>query len=142
MISEHVDDNEHPSWSVGSVTREVTVPPIDIDMNKEVRVVDPETGGEKGSKPSQLGWIDPLALELLGEVAGFGAEKYEAFNYMKGYDWSLSINALYRHFLAFQNGEDLDEESGLPHMAHAAWQALALVSFVVRELGTDDRYKP
>jgi hypothetical protein len=112
-----------------------------IKSSYEVRMVDPETGGMKGSKPVQLGWIDPLALERVGEVAGFGAEKYEKFNYLKGYDWSLSINALYRHFLRFLDGEDNDPESGLPHMAHAAWQCLALVSFAERGLGTDDRFK-
>ena len=107
----------------------------------EIMNVDPNTGAMKASKSCQLGFVDPLALEILGEVAGFGAVKYDKFNYLKGYDWTLSINALYRHFLKFQQGEDIDPESGLPHMAHAAWHALNLVSYPERGLGTDDRYK-
>lgn len=107
----------------------------------EIMNVDPNTGGMKASKSCQLGFVDPLALEVLGEVAGFGAEKYDKFNYLKGYDWTLSINAMYRHFLKFQQGEDYDPDSGLPHMAHAAWHGLNLVSFLERDLGTDDRYK-
>lgn len=106
----------------------------------EVRTVS-ATGGEKGRKQAELGSVDPLALLTLAEVSGFGARKYAAFNYLKGYDWSLSFNALQRHALAFWNGEDIDEESGLPHMGHAAWHALALVSFLSRGLGTDDRFK-
>lgn len=106
----------------------------------EVRVVS-ETGGEKGRKPAELATVDPLALLTLAEVSGFGAQKYAAFNYLRGYDWSLSMNALMRHVLAFWNGEDLDPESGKPHMGHAAWHALALVSFLQRGLGTDDRFK-
>ena len=110
-------------------------------MSEEKMNVDPNTGGMKASKLCQLGFVDARALEILGEVAGMGAEKYEKFNYLKGYDWTLSINALYRHFLLFQQGEDIDPESGLPHMAHAAWHALNLVSFLDRDLGNDDRAK-
>lgn len=109
-------------------------------MSDEIRTVS-ATGGEKGRKNAELGSVDPLALLKLAEVSGFGARKYAAFNYLKGYDWSLSFNALQRHALAFWNGEDVDDESGLPHIAHAAWHALALVSFLERGLGTDDRFK-
>lgn len=106
----------------------------------EVRMVS-ETGGEKGQKPSQLGAIDPLALLHLGEVAGFGAEKYAAFNYLKGYDWRLNMDAMERHLLLFWSGEDFDPESGLYHPAHAAWHGLALTSFAMRGLGTDTRFR-
>lgn len=107
----------------------------------ETRVTNEATGGQKGKKITQLGAIDPAALIELGRVAGMGADKYEAFNYLKGYDWSLSFNALMRHALLFWSGEDRDPESGYSHMAHAAWMALALVSFSERGLGNDDRYR-
>lgn len=105
---------------------------------EEIRVTS-ATGGQKGAKPLELGFIDPVALEFLGRVAAMGAKKYESFNYLRGYKWSLSYNALQRHYLAFMRGENYDPESGLPHMAHVAWQALALVSFLVRGIGEDDR---
>lgn len=111
----------------------------DRTADDEVRVTDPTTGGQKGQKASQLGTIDPVALLELGKVGGFGANKYEAFNYLRGYDWRLSFDALQRHALAFWAGEDKDPESGLSHMAHAAWHALALVSFESRRLGRDTR---
>lgn len=107
----------------------------------EVRIVS-ATGGEKGSKPCQLGLIDPLALEELGKIAGFGAEKYDKFNYMKGYDWDLSYSAAQRHQLQFWQGQDFDDESGLHHLAHAAWHMLCLYSFYTRGLGTDTRPPP
>ena len=109
-------------------------------MTREVRVTDPETGGQKGRKEAELGFIDPNALLDLAEVAGFGATKYDAFNYVKGYRWSLSINALFRHLLAFCAGEDIDPESGKPHLAHAAWHCLALLTFWRFRRGTDDRF--
>lgn len=103
------------------------------------RVVDPVTGGAKEARLAELGAVDPLALYRLAEVAGYGARKYERFNYLKGYRWSLSVDALFRHLLAFLDGESTDPESGLHHMAHVAWHALALCSFDLRGLGTDDR---
>lgn len=108
---------------------------------QEIRVVDPETGGAKGQKPCQLGAVDPLALQFLGLVAGMGANKYGRNNYTLGYRWSLSFDALLRHVLAFWAGEDNDPESGLPHLAHAAFHCLALITFAERGLGTDDRLK-
>jgi hypothetical protein len=97
------------------------------------------TGGRKNRRLAQLGALDPVALYALAEVAGHGAEKYDRYNYLKGYDWSLAFDALMRHALRFWAGEDQDPESGLHHMAHVAWHALALLSFSVRNLGTDDR---
>jgi len=111
-------------------------PPI---ATGEVRVVDPKTGGAKGSKPCQMGALDPVGLEQMGLVAGMGSIKYDRFNFLKGYKWSLSVDALYRHLLSFLAGEDNDPESGLPHMAHAAWHAHALTGFLKRGIGTDDR---
>ena len=75
----------------------------------------------------------------VAEVAGFGGAKYDRYNFPKGYRWSLSFDALQRHLLAYWGGQDNDEESGLPHLAHAAWHCLALTAFMDRELGTDDR---
>lgn len=100
---------------------------------------DPKTGGQKGKKPLEVGAVDPLARAELGKVAAFGGQKYSRGNYLKGYDWSLSVDALHRHMLAFESGEDYDPESGLLHTVHAAWHALALASFHMRSLGNDDR---
>ena len=104
-------------------------------------MTDLETGGQKGVKLAQLGALDPLAVTRLAEAAGYGAEKYDTHNFLRGYPYSWSFNAMIRHALAFWNGEDNDPESGLPHMAHVAWHALCLISFTTRGLGTDDRYK-
>lgn len=111
-------------------------PPTDSD---EVRVTS-ETGGSKGRKLAEMGAIDPLARMELALVAGFGGRKYERGNYLRGYAWSLCVDALYRHLAAFEAGEDRDPESGLLHAAHVAWHGLALCSFVLREIGTDDRF--
>lgn len=120
-------------WEASSLAKDL--------HDTEERVTDATTGGQKGKKLTQLGALDPLALIELARVAGMGAEKYAAYNFMKGYDWSLSFNALMRHALLFWSGEEQDPESGLNHMGHVAWMALCLVSFSERGLGNDDRYR-
>jgi hypothetical protein len=109
--------------------------------DEETRVTDYATGGQKGTKLTRLGAMDPVAIIALARIAGMGAEKYSQFNYLKGFDYDLAFNAMMRHALLFWTGEDNDPESGLPHMAHAAWMALALVSFVERGIGNDTRFR-
>lgn len=107
----------------------------------EVRIVDPVTGGEKGSKPERFDLIPVGALREIARVYGFGAAKYADNNWRKGYAWHLSYAANQRHLTSFWDGEDLDPESKLPHLAHAAWQSITLLQFYLDGLGTDDRFK-
>ena len=107
---------------------------------EETRVIDETTGGQKGAKLAELGSIDPNGLIEVAEVAGFGSQKYEPFNYTKGYRWSLSYNALLRHVLLWLAGEDHDPESGKHHLAHAAWHCFTLMTFQRFGRGTDDRF--
>lgn len=48
-----------------------------------------------------------------------GKRKYAAWNWAKGMDWEIPFACAMRHMMAWQAGEDLDPESGLPHLAHA-----------------------
>lgn len=105
----------------------------------EVRLTDTQTGGQKGTKLTQLGALDPVALIEMARVAGVGANKYDAFNFLRGYKWSLSFNAGMRHALLFWSGEDIDEETRRYHAAMAAWHFHTLTAFVMRGIGTDDR---
>ena len=100
------------------------------------------SGGEKGVKPQEIAWIDPKSILQVAEVAEMGKSKYGDHNYRNGYEWSKCYNALHRHLAAFWGGEDLDVESGLPHLAHAAWHCLALLTFMREHPEYDDRYKP
>ena len=98
--------------------------------------------GRKNQSIEQFSSLDPAALLELCRVAGLGAEKYGRLNYMGGYDWNLSVDAMMRHLLKFWGGQDLDDESGCSHLAHAAWHALTLLAFTKHGIGTDNRFKP
>ena len=112
---------------------------VTTGIESETITTDPETGGRKGKKLAQVGALDPVSLYHVAEVAGYGADKYAPFNYLKGYDFSLSYDALQRHLQKFWMGETVDPESGLQHLGHAAWHCLTLLSFTLRGVGTDDR---
>lgn len=81
------------------------------------------------------------ALEALVLVYSRGAAKYEPRNWEKGMSWSRCFGSLMRHSWAFWRGETHDRETGCHHMAMAAWNCLALVSYQLRNVGTDDRPK-
>ena len=105
----------------------------------EVRTVDPDTGGEKGAKLARFDLIPVGPLWALAEVYGYGCKKYSDRNWEKGYKWSLSYAALQRHLSMFWDGHELDAESGLPHLAHAAWHCMALMEWGETHPEKDDR---
>lgn len=87
------------------------------------------TGGVKGQKEARYDLIPGEALEMLARNYGRGARKYDERNWERGYDWSLSFAALNRHLWQFWNGEDMDEEVGLPHLTCVLFHAMALLQF-------------
>lgn len=71
------------------------------------------------------------ALEAVGEVGTYGARKYSVGGWLtvsNGY--TRYWNALFRHLFASLR-EEFDSESNLPHLAHAAWNALAILQLAL-----------
>ena len=83
--------------------------------------------------------IDEFVEEMIG-VREHGCEKYADWDWMRGREWSDYIDAMRRHITAFNQGEDLDPESGLNHMAHVAINAMFLYWFCQTKQGTDNRH--
>jgi hypothetical protein len=83
------------------------------------------------------------ALEQVMLVGEMGSQKYGDHNYRGGMGVSRFLNAAWRHaFLEFLfKGIDLDPESGLPHLAHAAWNLLSALEIMITKPQFDDRYK-
>lgn len=80
------------------------------------------------------------ALVEISKVLAFGAKKYAPHNWRSGFDWSRLIDASMRHVNAFSDGQDIDPESGLSHLAHAACCLLFLITHEQQGLGHDDRW--
>ena len=109
-------------------------------MSDEIRSVS-STGAEKGVKPERFDLVPYPALKELAKLYGKGAGKYAAHNWRHGYEWSKSYSAMMRHANQFWDGEDLDEEMGLSHMAAVAFHAFALLTFIEEHPEFDDRFK-
>lgn len=64
--------------------------------------------------------LPPLALEETVKVLTFGARKYQPNNWQHVDDaHARYFAALQRHTWAWQQGEVVDPESGIHHLAHA-----------------------
>lgn len=116
--------------------------PVCVDSvdTGEVRVTS-STGGQKGKKLARFSLIPAEALWEVAEHYGKGAEKYDDHNWRKGYDWSLSMDALERHWNLFRQGQDIDEETGSHHLCGVVFHALSLMTFGKEHPEFDDRFK-
>ena len=102
-----------------------------------------DSGATKQVKEARYDMIPADALEILARHYGKGAEKYPPFdngdglgvldNFRRGYHWSLSFAAMQRHSWQFWNGEDIDPETGSPHLAAIAWHALAMLHWSLND---------
>lgn len=90
---------------------------------------------------------EPLSLLsrawLLGvaSVMAFGARKYATHNWRGGIERSRLISAALRHILAYNEGEDKDQETGLSHLDHASCCLMFARELHDTRPDLDDRYK-
>lgn len=100
------------------------------------------TGGTKHDlgKP-MVSLLDSQWLLGTAAVLTFGAKKYAPHNWRAGFQYSRLMDALQRHLLAFNGGEDLDQETGLSHLHHASCCLMFLSSMKENRPDLDDRFK-
>ena len=85
--------------------------------------------------------IPLCTMEDEAKVWAYGKQKYAAWNWAKGMAWSVPLACLMRHIAAWQKGEELDPESGLPHLAHAMCNLRMLTLYSKTFTEGDDRPK-
>lgn len=74
--------------------------------------------------------ITPELEEQVAAVLAHGAKKYAPNNWKRGMPFMKSnYGSLRRHIHAWAKGEDIDPESGLPHLAHAACSIMFLMYY-------------
>jgi hypothetical protein len=84
------------------------------------------------------------ALEAIAKVFEFGAKKYGAFNWRydgKNTEWRRSFSSLQRHLYAWSECQDIDPDSGLDHLSHAASQLMIMICHAKNHPEMDNRYK-
>lgn len=81
------------------------------------------------------------ALMSISAVGTFGANKYSEHGWLTVQN---AINryedAMLRHWLLHKQGQIYDAESGLPHLAHFAWNALAILELQDRSTNKVHNY--
>lgn len=84
----------------------------------------------------KLKWslIHYQSLTPLVRVLEFGALKYAPDNWKKGLDKKEILESLQRHLAALMDGEEIDPESGLPHIGHIQCNAMFYAYFNNREI--------
>jgi hypothetical protein len=88
--------------------------------------------------------LPPHALMRVAEVFGYGARKYGDLNWARHaseWGWRQLMGSALRHLMAWMWREDLDPESGLPHLAHAGCNLLMLLELIHHGKGNDNRIK-
>lgn len=83
--------------------------------------------------------ISAYSMECLAQVLTYGCKKYGPNNWRRGLMWSELIGSMERHMNRFKLGEDVDKESGLPHLSHLIANATFLLEYMVWHKNGDDR---
>lgn len=83
--------------------------------------------------------VPPESLLEVIKVFTFGDLKYPNDNYRIGTEWQRYYDALERHTLKWQLGENLDDETDLNHLAHIAANAMILLMMQLNGIGKDTR---
>ena len=75
----------------------------------------------------------PRALDAVLQVATFGARKYSRGGFLQVENGpERYTDAMFRHLLK-EPLEDVDQDSGMPHEWHTAWNALSRLELMLQE---------
>lgn len=98
---------------------------------------------ENSGKP-EVTQLDPRFIRDLAALMTKCASKYKKFNWALGQEYLTPCDSLYRHLLSFTEGEDIDPESGFPHVLHIAANSMIIYRSMLiektKKLGLDNRF--
>ncbi len=97
------------------------------------------TGKKYDTGKNRYDLVPPEVLEQVVQIWTYGAVKYTDRNWEKGLAWGRLFSAAMRHLWAFWRGEDVDAESKMPHLAHAACNCMMLLHYKTHRREFDDR---
>lgn len=97
------------------------------------------TKNDQGKAP--IHFLTREFIEGVAQAQGYGAKKYDAYNFCKGLSHTRLLDAAFRHLFAYTWGEDIDAESGIPHIFLAGANLNMLSYMVKNHPELDDRYR-
>ena len=119
----------HPNVSVDLGTIASIEPTKYTGDVKLIDQIGDDPKGSAGQLKTPMQFIPLNALGPVSEVMKGGAEKYGQNNWLTSDGVGLLTykGAILRHLTAIDRGEDMDPESGQPHLAHIAASCLILL---------------
>ena len=88
-----------------------------------------------------MGLLSTTALTKIAKVMAFGAQKYSVHQWRSGMNWQRVLDAALRHLLAYNDGKNVDDETGLSHLAHLGCCVMFLLEYEETHPELDNRYK-
>lgn len=95
---------------------------------------------DKENKP-RLSLIPSEALLEMGKALTHGETRYGTHNFKEGIKISYLLDAALRHILQFNEGEDVDVQSGANHLGNAMANCAIALHMLQNKPSFDDRYK-
>lgn len=93
-----------------------------------------------GVKKMSTHAIPPIAILKLGQAMANGEGKYGLFNWRtKKVTGSVYDDAIMRHLLAWRDGEDVADDSGVEHLAHIMASCAIMLDAIASGTFIDDR---
>lgn len=96
-------------------------------LDKLLKLSNQEAKADSGKL--ELTLVNPALIKEVAKVRMYGTKKYGDSENWRKVEPRRYINALYRHLIAYVEGEEIDSESGLSHLAHMACN----ISFLLDE---------
>ena len=98
--------------------------PLYIDDNGEVvaklKPIHKDQSAKADKGKLELSLVNPELVKAVAEVRMYGTKKYGDSENWRKVEPKRYVDALYRHLLAYIEGSEVDEESGLSHLSHMA----------------------
>ncbi len=111
------------------------------ELREEIKKIEESRADKHDSGKARVELVHPVLLVDVALVLEHGAKKYGDWNWTKGLPWMRIYASTLRHLLSWALGEDLDGESGLPHLSHAAANIMFLMVWSRTHPELDDRIK-
>lgn len=114
----HTYDEDTSSLSGTATEFKFRKNPVDEDKSTVLSKNIQCAKADKGKLPISL--VPMFIIKCIAAIRKYGEEKYHAPNNWVLVDKQRYVDAMWRHLIAYQEGEIYDKESGLPHLWHAA----------------------
>ena len=93
---------------------------VNGDVLAKVNITDNDQSAKADKGKLELSLVNPQLVKAVAEVRMYGTKRYGDSENWRKVEPKRYVDALYRHLLAYIEGNEVDEESRLSHLSHMA----------------------